>query len=69
MVPLMAGQMPVFVSSGEFAVVLRNRPLPGRGEPCYFRLLCLYRCFCDFVFVAQPAGCTRPLRPPPPLPS
>ena len=38
MVPLMAGQMPVVVvSGGEFAVVLRNRPLPGRGDPCYFR--------------------------------
>ena len=57
MAPLMAGQMPVVVvPGGEFAVVLRNRPLPGRGEPCYFRLLCLHRCFCAFVFVAQSAG-------------
>ena len=35
---------------------LRNRPLPGRGKPCYFRLLCLNRCLGAFVFVAQPAG-------------
>ena len=70
MVPLMAGQMPVVVvPGGEFAVALRDRLLPGRDDPCYFRRLCLYLCFCVLVFVAQPAGSTRPLRPPTPLPS
>ena len=55
----MAGQMPVVVvPGGEFAVALRDRLLPGRDDPCYFRRLCLYLCFCVLVFVAQPAGST-----------
>ena len=58
MAPLMAGQMPVVVvSGGEFAVALRDRLLPGRDDPCYFRRLCLYLCFCVLVFVAKRGGC------------
>ena len=52
MVPLMAGQMPVVVvSGGEFAVVLRNRPLPGRGDPCYFCMALQPNGFCRFRLV------------------
>ena len=44
----MAGQMPVVVvSGGEFAVVLRNRPLARSREPCFDF---------DFVLLAV-AGC------------
>ena len=70
MAPLMARQPPVVVvPGGEFAVVSHDRRHARSGVPCYFRRLCQYRCLCDFVFVAQPAGSTRPLRPPTPLPS
>ena len=41
-------------------MALRNRLLPGGGDLCYFRRLCLYLCFCAFVFVAQSAGYIRP---------
>ena len=65
----MAGQMPVVVvSGGEFAVALRDRLLPGHDDPCYFRHLCSNLWFCALVFVAQPAGYTRPLIPPTSLP-
>ena len=42
--------------------------LPGRGDPCYFRHLCLYLLFCACGFVAQPSRYVRSLKPPWPLP-